>query len=299
MATNKIEESIIQLWHNDAPNYQGSVLTFHWHYNNALPPEAYCARYTKQTIYVEAFDAKSALYAAHQIHLAAKGGYLAKSLGMHQPRFSLRPLWLGCELLLPVYVDFCVAVPHAWSECTVVTEVCQDVLRWGYNAIVLGVSQHFPTTLHKKEGSSNGLLAKIIAEIKSWGIAIVISAQQTGTELFTQDLLQKAVAKQYKTTLMHLAKMLPDQSYFLWHGVGGIEFRKTQGYETITEAELTLQQSHALLQILPSSLQPIYYLPYHSVELTQQQAAFVPQLLLELPPKIIVCFFMSNVSSNR
>jgi hypothetical protein len=102
------------------------------------PTDSYQSSYAGGTIKLKAMGAIAPAFAIRELIIGTRSGHNADYWGACEPKFKLRPLWIGCDTDVPIG-DCAIGVPHYLIENSENVETfCQRLIELGYNAVVFG-----------------------------------------------------------------------------------------------------------------------------------------------------------------
>jgi hypothetical protein len=113
--------------------------------------ESYESTYANGKIFLKASGNLGKNQGQAYLETAIKSRFWPECLGVAQPRFTLRPLWLMGTHGLPLTPNFTLALPPflSYLKEDQIESCCQKIIELGYNAIVLG---SFLPSLIKRSG---------------------------------------------------------------------------------------------------------------------------------------------------
>lgn len=254
--------------------------------------EAFLTSFAAGALQVEAASYLGAAYGFSHTQMGMQSGYLAEGLELQNPRFHLRPIWLGSDGAAPLSSQCSLAIPNYLTTSHGLSGtleerldwICSRVIELGYNAIILGSQYHsFPDTLEVN-------LNYIINTIHDFGLKIIIKPNFFFTTVDKCPF--NAIHIDYiKNTFEEFTKKYPAVDYIFWESQAFSPecYRYKDAFEAtqydIVQAELGLLEkaiaNHSML---------IYYVPTRDKEQAIEQTHWLSCLIDEMGPKTLLSF---------
>lgn len=245
--------------------------------------ENFISTYEKGTIRIEAESPLAGAYAISQMQIAAESGHLIEFLGPSQPRFLLRPIWVGCgpEMISPEGIG--VALPRFFTSTqqdkTKSALFCRRIIELGYNAVILGSHDGSQIVLNP---NSFAEVAAFCDVLQDHGLKAIIKPN-----FFSKELPKKIghcpLSKSYQQAIISgfyaLFERIANVDFLFWEGSFlHSDFTQDPSARDATLSELIRAEILFLEKNLPSKVSLIYFIPAPDLLAAKQQAKWMSSL---------------------
>ncbi|MGM0440009.1 MAG: hypothetical protein ACQEP8_02710 [Chlamydiota bacterium] len=249
----------------------------------------YQARCERGVITLKADNLLDAAYGAYQLSAGALSGYLGEYLGGCSPRYPLRPLWLVgsgrkaiTNSLTISWPEFVKGGGDIWKQ------VCLQVIRLGYNAIVFG---GHGTRFVPQEGDFD--ISHLVDTIRSYGLQVIFKLELNASHYSACCPLEEEYAKLITTAIREMREQDFKVDYILWEGTAlGARSLAHPTAVDATSYELALAEVKLLENNLEEGEGLIYYLPAKDYKDASSQAVWIERLADDMGPTTILAFSM-------
>lgn len=258
--------------------------------------EGFHSSFKQGKVYIQAESPRAAVYGLSQLRVAAASGYLGDFLGSCQPRFDLRPIWIGCDSIVSIASDVSLAVP-SYCEKEVqenkglqTKEVfCRRILELGYNAVILGGCEICQSRPRQGDASEVEQFCKLL---KNYGLKIILKP------IFTDSHnkrgccpLNEEYSKWLQAKIDGICELIPSFDYLFWEGsLLRSDFSTDKAAQEHTLSELVTAEAKLLEKLLPSNKRLIYFIPTPDHNTARQQAKWMPVFCDEVHKNTIISF---------
>lgn len=261
-----------------------------WHAKQSTDSEVFSCRYAGGEIKVDAESAQAAVYGMSQLTIGAPSGHYAEFLGNWNPRFPLRPLWIGCDAELIIAPGISLTLPAFLmrQQENNLDLFCQRVLELGYNSILLG----------SRDSSLANLSEEFILDLETlcgifhdYALKVILKPNLSFESSLGKCPLNPQYADATQKHLRTFIQRVPNVNYLFWEG-GFLHpdcIRHPLAHDA-TQAELVQAEVTMVEASLPKSTGLIYYVPAPDASIAKQQAAWMSPLSDQMGPRTILAF---------
>lgn len=258
--------------------------------------ETFITSFEKGVIQLQAESPLAAAFGISQLKVAIASDHLGDFIGVSQPRFNLRPLWLGCENYmtsdgLEVALPRCIGMSFDNQQKKRNAELlCCRTIDLGYNSILLGKKDSASPTLNSTVLSD---MVDFIHLAHSYGLKVIVKSTP-----FLSEISKKSdccpLSPSYQEQIIHhinllLTSVVPD--YFFWESsLLDPGFSTHYSARDVTFSELVIKEMHLLENALNDKSQLIFFIPSSDIETAHAHAAWMPHLCDETRKKTIIAF---------
>ncbi len=224
--------------------------------------EAFSASYGGGILTLKSTTPLSNVFGIQQLITGINSGHLAEFLGESQPRFELRPLWVGCDRLVKAAPEVTLAFPHSLvADSEKIHPFCQRILDLGYNGVLFGARQDSSYPIKEE-----------------WDISSLFDVvQQHGLKV----IVKPSTAKEdHLDTLFH---SFPSIDYLFWE----TPLKRADGTKTLLESHI---EEMKRLEKACGQVGLIYFIPAADKSEAEQQAQWLPWLCDEAGERTILAF---------
>ncbi|MBA3816347.1 MAG: hypothetical protein H0X29_07480 [Parachlamydiaceae bacterium] len=262
--------------------------------------ESYSTSYEKGIIQVQAESPLGAAYGIAQLNITLAGDHLGDFLGLSQPRFALRPLWIGCDsyvssngigIALPRYM-----ATSSHEEMKINSEkLFHRIIELGYNTILLG-SNHSSTAAVSRLNFDDvySELNSFIQLAHDFGLKVIVKPCFFSTEA-SKKISHCPLSPLFRGHLIEQIELLyasvSSMDYLFWESsLLCAEFIHDTFARDATLSELVVSELHLLESSLKGRSQLIYYIPTSDLATAHQHAVWLPGLCDEAQINTIISF---------
>jgi hypothetical protein len=253
-------------------------------------------------------EGESLLAVSYGISQAAVGvasGHLSECLGIFQPRFPLRPLWIGCFEEVAVAPGVRLTVPTCVRNLVHSVPIgefpfalfCRRIIELGYNAVLLGSRDTFSTTTITEQELD---LQSVCSQFHDYGIQVIIKPNLVSYDSSKHPgycPLNPFYREWVLSRLKTLVQKAPAMDFLFWESCYlHPDFTRHPKACDATLAELVSAEVNLIEEALNDSKSLIYFLPVSDPLVAEQQAAWMPRLCDDVGNRTFVAF--SAVAGN-
>lgn len=249
--------------------------------------ESFSAHYAAGQIIIEAANPSAAVYGIRCLTLGVASGHHAEFLGDWNPRFLLRPLWIGCELNITLTSRIGVTLP-AWLKIGSFPfdSFCRRLLELGYNSVLLGA---FDGAFSPSSEDSFDLEA-ICQGFHEYGIKVILKPN-IDLKNEVRCPLSPSYVSTVKESLWDLQKKVPSVDYIFCESC----FQHPESLQHPLAQDATrIELVQAELKIYETALKRntglIFYIPATDESSAKQQATWLSSLSDSAGNKTILAF---------
>jgi len=265
---------------------------------SAISAEGYVAEAFDGLITVRASTSLGAAYGCAQLANAALSGCVAEYLGYQEPRFPLRPLWLGGHRALGVSDSVKIALPgfitsdHLEDPEHALEVFCQRIIEFGYNAVIFGAREDV-LVMHSLESSVG--TDKLFEFLRHCGLKVIIKPtivmkhQQSDYSVCPTNPEYVAGITEALQEWLHISAQSPD--YVLWETKSNdAHFFHHPSAVKATHYDLVVAEVAMIEKALEGRASLIAYLSSPNESCAQKQAAWLSQLCDDVGDSTMIAF---------
>lgn len=260
---------------------------------NNLNKEGFSFRYAGGNFYLDAENPSSAIFALEQLQISLVSGHQTELMREWNPKFSLRPLWIGSEIEISVSSDISLFISNELYQAAknqdsfAFERFCKNVLSLGYNSILLG---KWKNNFSSESQQSKTILESIFSNLTEYGLKIIIKPQLT-YPLGNRTVLDQKYADFVQNSIRLLAQQLPTFTSLFWESeCWNSDYQEHSLSREMTHADLVRQELSLLQNCINPQTSLIYFVSSHDDEVALQQAAWLPEICDDMKKNVIMAF---------
>lgn len=243
--------------------------------------ESFSVHYAGGEICIEAESPQSAIYGLRIMAAGVSSGHYAEFLGEWQPRFPLRPLWLGSELDVTLGSHVGITIP-AWlrqekdGSSTQFENFCHRVLDYGYNSVLLGNLDNF-FVVSPVDSSFN--FEAICDAFHEFGLKVILKPNFFLGNLKSRCPFNISYTAVLQEGIQELFEKVPNLDYLFYEST----FQHPESMQDplafeATQLDLAKSELHLIEKALPERKQLIFFIPAQDEETANHHAAWLSAL---------------------
>jgi hypothetical protein len=262
--------------------------------------EAFSCRYAGGELTIEAESPMAAVHGLSQIALGIASGHYAEFLGDRRPQFSLRPLWIGCDVDVGLTSRVGISIP-TWmrqeinqhcEEWPCLDQFCRRVLALGYNSVLIGNRSGSPIAAPEDPFFD---LEAVCCAFHDYGLKVILKPSTTITAGHNK-LGRCALNPEYVTAvnqfLSDLLQKVPSVDFIFLEGnfLQKDCIQHPLAYDS-TQKELAEEEVRMLESALHSTaVSLIYMIPTADEASAKQQTSWLSAFSDHVGPRTILAF---------
>ncbi|MBN4066521.1 hypothetical protein JYU14_00345 [Simkania negevensis] len=281
-------------WHKLLKGLRGSLPQFKCRIKPGGQGEGFVSFCEDGVLHIEAEGSLAASYACAQLSLAVKSGFLGEHLGLQQPIYPLRPLWIEGGQRVAVTDRTSISFPDCFDDAAfvsprdsnVLNHFCWKLLQWGYNSVVFGrldASCH-ATPQEKRD------LRLLFLFLQQCGIKVFV-CPTFSSQYDSECPVDGGCYSHVQADLSDLMVQTGSVDGLVWRSRAYAEtFMAHPDAEQETRYDLIVKEAAMVKAAVGEKAQLLYFLPTPSYREGRKQAKVIPSLLDDVPENTIVVF---------
>lgn len=261
--------------------------------DSSVPIGSYFTSYSSGELAMGSSSSLGESFGLMQMIAPVRSGHFADYLGLTQPKYLLRPLWLDAkaEIVISEFASICLPEFMLTKESDLwLKPFCQRLLAYGYNAIIFGERSDIP---NKKIRSSKTLqdAQQIFKQLSAFGIQPIIKISLSENAANFLSPFDSQFANLVNTAIDQLLEGSSNIKGIFWDSLYQHKhFRQTCQSKEVLELEGVVAEMQIVEKAISQRCQLLFFLSSNNINIAQRQTEWMSHLLDEIHTQTTLVF---------